>query len=212
MRTLSVLFGVVALIALIVVCVSESRTRHELAELRAAAKKAADSPQSSASPPALPPSIATDLHALTARMLSGVAIAAQTSRHAPETPSAVHHEDHPMTLAQEQEQVRLAYAKESFDPTWRRDAEKKLDVAVRASLPPGSRLLSLECRTPMCMLEISHADASVAHGQGQRWWISSVAQGWDGSLFVAGEREEHGEIVQTLIPMKGDKLPIDTSL
>jgi hypothetical protein len=210
MKALTILCGVAAVIALVALFASESRTRRELGELQTATRKAADR-QSVASPSPLPSSVAADLHTFAAKMMSARPVAAETPRPAPEAASALHRQASRMTLAQEQEQVLVAYGRESVDPTWRRDAETRLDTAVRASLPDGSRLLSLECRTTMCMLEVSHKDEGAAHAVGRRSWLLAASRGWDGSFFVAGERRERGEIVQTVIPLKGDKLPIDTA-
>jgi hypothetical protein len=212
MKVLRAVAGVGALVALVFIWVRESSTRRELTELRAAVRQAADTQQSSAGPPALPPSAVADLRALTTKMLSDqMMAAAPTAGPPPKTPSADHPANSPMTLDEEREQVLAAYGKEQADPTWRSDAEAKLAAAVRTSLPQSSRLKSLECRTTMCKLEIAHADPNAVRGDGLRSWLTSMTEGWDGAFFVAGEREERGEIVQTLVPLKGHKLPIDGS-
>jgi hypothetical protein len=208
MKPLTIMCGVLALIALIVVGLSELRTRRELNELRAAANRTADPLPSASSPSDSVPS-AADLNLLAARVLSRAA-AAEVTKPVEETPQPVAAkpaEPPSMTVEQMRQGVLAAYGKENRDFAWGPEAEKKLDTALRTALPKGSKLLSMECRSTMCRLEISHSDGAIAHTGGPDGWMSSLTHEWGGAMFVAGEREEGGGIVQTLIPLQAGTFP-----
>ncbi|WP_164013879.1 hypothetical protein [Pyxidicoccus trucidator] len=98
------------------------------------------------------------------------------------------------TYAQAQANVLSAYELELPDDAWSGNAERRLGELVRGRLPGGSRLNVLECRATMCQVEVSHADQK-AHGP----FLMDGFMGWPGSLFVASERQEHGELVVTII-------------
>jgi len=51
------------------------------------------------------------------------------------------------------------FGQENTDPKWSRSADSEIRTKVNSRLPKESRFTSLECRTSMCRLEISHRDA-----------------------------------------------------
>lgn len=106
------------------------------------------------------------------------------------------------TLAEVRENVLMAFAKEASDQGWARDAARNLDALIRGTLPNGSRLLSIDCRTTMCLVEVRHASATIAHD-----WFPSGVRGWEGAVFVAGESEESSDFVQSLVPIRRDHVP-----
>jgi hypothetical protein len=99
-----------------------------------------------------------------------------------------------VTYAQSQVRVLAAYGDEAPDAAWSRDAERKLDALVRGRLPSGSHLKSIECRSTMCQVEVTHRDANVGGT-----FLMEGFRGWPGSLFVAGEKEIQGELAMTII-------------
>lgn len=110
----------------------------------------------------------------------------------------------PITYEQSQAAVLAAYAKEAPDATWSRDAERKLDAVVRPHLPSGSRLSALECRNTMCRVEVVHSDPSA-----EATFLMEAFRGWPGSRFVAGEKEDHGALLITIIAAReGTEPPI----
>jgi hypothetical protein len=100
----------------------------------------------------------------------------------------------PMTYEQSQTNVLAAFVEEAPDARWSGDATRKLDAITRSNLPSGSRVNSIECRTTMCQMEVTHTDP-VAHSA----FLMEGFRGWPGSIFVAGETERGGELVVSLI-------------
>jgi|HubBroStandDraft_1064217.scaffolds.fasta_scaffold117426_3 hypothetical protein len=108
----------------------------------------------------------------------------------------------PPTLAEVQNNVLAAYAKESIDTSWSRTAERKLQQSITRGLPDGSRLLSMECRSTMCLLQLQHPDSKAAHTL-----LHQGFKDWGGAVFVAGDVEEDGLDQQTLIAIREDTVP-----
>ncbi len=107
-------------------------------------------------------------------------------------------------IRESQEHVLVAYAHESTDPAWSREASRLLDTTVRKHLPEGSRLRSLECRSTMCQVEVTHTSL-----EAQSAFLMEGFTGWPGSIFVAGENKHSGELTMTLMAArKGTDLPI----
>jgi hypothetical protein len=106
------------------------------------------------------------------------------------------------TLEEVQETVLTAYGKEATDPNWRNDAERTLRASIEGGLPERSKLLSIECRTTMCLVEVAHATAEAAHS-----WMIGGFKGWAGSVLVAGEEEESGGVQQTLVAVRQGVVP-----
>jgi hypothetical protein len=110
----------------------------------------------------------------------------------------------PITFEDSQQRVRSAFAAETVDAEWSPDAERKLEGIVRSHLPTNSRLNSLACRSSMCEVQVTHADAKA-----QADFLMTGFRGWPGSLFVTAEKPEHGEIAVTIIAAReGTEPPI----
>lgn len=99
-----------------------------------------------------------------------------------------------MTYEQSQTMVLDAYAEETADSTWSAKATDKLNAVVRGNLPSGSRLSALECRTTMCQVKVIHATP-----QSHMSFLMDGFKDWPGSVFVAGEQQDRGDLVVTLI-------------
>lgn len=185
-----------------VVRYNQRQTRRELDELRASVQSAAESRESVSS--SQPIQRADEI----GRMLARAAIAA-SAKGAPTEPVPAEHAEEPAKvpqkrLSQEQvtETVLAAFAKEAKDPEWSRLALEKIDGAIRQELPPGSRIRSTDCRTTMCVVEIEHQDAATAQS-----WLLPGLRDWPGSVYIPGQREEGGTLVQTIVPMKEGASP-----
>jgi len=100
----------------------------------------------------------------------------------------------PVTFQQSQELVLEAFEQETSDPSWSADAARKLDAAIREHLPNGSRVASIECHATMCQLKVFCAEPS-----GAQALLMNALHDWRGSLFVAGDRQDHGENEVTII-------------
>jgi hypothetical protein len=99
-----------------------------------------------------------------------------------------------VTFEESQERVRSAFAAESIDASWGPDAERTLERIVRSHLPSGSRLDKLACRSSMCEVQLTLGDPGA-----QGTFLRTGFQGWPGSLFVAGEKQDGGAATVTII-------------
>jgi hypothetical protein len=99
-----------------------------------------------------------------------------------------------VTFEESQQRVRSAFKAEPVDASWGPDAERTLERIVRAHLPSGSRLDGLACRSSMCEVQLTHGDPGA-----QAAFLRTGFQGWPGSLFVAGEKQDRGEATVTII-------------
>jgi hypothetical protein len=109
-----------------------------------------------------------------------------------------------LTVEQSQAMVLDAYAGEAVDSAWSAQTSYKLDAAVRGHLPAGSKLSSLECRTSMCQLKVTHPDP-MAHST----FMMDGFGSWPGWVLVAGKEQDRGEVVITLIVgREGTALPL----
>ncbi len=110
----------------------------------------------------------------------------------------------PITFEESQQRVLSAFAAEAVDSSWGPEAARKLEGIVRSHLPAGSRLGGVECRSSMCEVSVTHADAKA-----QSDFLMGGFHGWPGSLFVTGEKQEHGQIAVTIIAAReGTEPPI----
>jgi hypothetical protein len=110
----------------------------------------------------------------------------------------------PITFEESRRRVLSAFAAEAVDASWGPDAEHKLERMVRSHLPASSRLNSVACRSSMCELQLTHADAKT-HAD----FVRSGFHEWPGSLFVSEEPKEHGEVAVTIIAAReGTEPPI----
>lgn len=100
----------------------------------------------------------------------------------------------PVTVEQSQTAVLEAFGEETSDPHWSADAARKLQAALREHLPKGSRLGSIECHTTMCQIEVVHTDANAS-----QMVLVNAFRDWPGSLFIAKDRQDHGENLVTII-------------
>jgi hypothetical protein len=179
------------------------RILRELDTLRAADRSLAESPKSSTGAARASLSESDRLRRLELAVAAAAARAVPSGE--PPAPAEAAKAAAPkrMVAAEEaQANVLTAYAKEASDPAWSREASQTLDASVRRALPPGSRLRSVDCRATLCLVEVEHPDPRVAAS-----WLLPGFRDWTGAVFLAGEREEQGTIVQTLVPIRQGTTP-----
>lgn len=123
--------------------------------------------------------------------------------HDPEDEGA-RHRPPPITFEESQQRVLSAFAAEAVDAAWGPEAERTLERIVRAHLPAGSRLNRVSCRSSMCELQMTHAEAKAESD-----FLMTGFHGWPGSLFVTANTHDHGEIGVTIIAAReGTEPPI----
>lgn len=110
----------------------------------------------------------------------------------------------PVSFEQSQAAVFEAFGRENEDPQWSAEAARKLSAAVGEHLSKGGRLGSIECHRTMCQIEVFHADPAAS-----QMFVMEAFRSWPGSLFVAKDRQDHGEHVVTVIASReGHELPL----
>jgi hypothetical protein len=178
----------------------ETNTRQELEDLKATVAEISKASSSSCTCPSSPSTnIIADLHALAGATAAreNEAEAAPAKPSSPEPANSLAE-----TREEAQELYRSAHAREAKDPTWSRESESRLNSLAQALFPEGSRLLSIDCRTTMCMMEIAHASEAAAKVQGLDGWMTKLLRDWGGGgVIAAGERQQGTETVQTLMPV-----------
>ena len=201
-RPVYFILGVIACGGLGLMVINELKILRELDDLRASAKRGAVDTTNSAGSTiagARGPALAADDLRSLARAVA--AASAAPSDEPPAQPGKARPERQ-LTQEEVQENVLTAYAKETNDATWSREASRKLDGSIRPALPVGSRLVSIDCRSTMCLVEVQHQDEKAAQS-----WLLNGFHDWPGAVMVAGEKEEGGAILQTLVPIKEGTVP-----
>lgn len=200
MRKLTHILWAVVPCAAIFALVSHDRqrTHHELDELRASLPTTEDPGERPSED--LPPGGAREI----GRILARAAVAASAKEVAPQPVPAGAVKPPEKRLSQEQvtENVLGSFAKEARDPEWSRQALEKIEGPIREALPPGSRILSTDCRTTMCVVEIEHHDPAAA----QSWLLPGLSS-WPGAVYIPEPREDNGLLVQTIVPIKTGVTP-----
>jgi hypothetical protein len=112
----------------------------------------------------------------------------------------------PPSLSYEQSRVAVlsAYAAETADTAWSQGATRQLHTILGSHLLSGSRVHSIDCRATMCQVEVSHT-APEAHEA----FLMDGFRGWGGAVFVAGDKQQYGErVVTLLVSREGMELPL----
>ncbi len=195
------------LAAIIVTWARESRSQREIQQLKAALRAAGNAEV--AAPGNRAPSPGDDVRSLVATVASIQAVAA-----AQPAPAAGAHQETelggPASAEDQRRDILQAYRDEARDPNWSSDAEHNLMAGLRGSLPAGSHVVSVECHTTACMLQLSHASEEAAHPQsGPKSWLASLAGSWAGSgtIYVASEQQDGSAVVQTVMVLKSAGSP-----
>lgn len=121
-----------------------------------------------------------------------------------ETEAALASRSPPITLEQSKASALEAFGQESADPQWSAVATHKLEATLRAHLPKGSRLSTIECHTTMCQVQVLHTDPVAA-----RDFLLQGFGDWPGSLLVTEDRQEpNGQAVTILASREGHEPPL----
>lgn len=79
-----------------------------------------------------------------------------------------------------QDSLEAAFTTESYDAGWAREAQNQAEELVRASLPAGSAVRTLDCRQTLCRVELDHQDLRshrefVGHFDERMQWTGPAA-------------------------------------
>ncbi|HSP77097.1 MAG TPA: hypothetical protein VLQ93_01110 [Myxococcaceae bacterium] len=79
---------------------------------------------------------------------------------------------------------------EGFDPSWSYEARERAEQ-LGTRMPEGSRVVSLECRSSMCRMEMSHPNLESFQDFMQKSLLGGESE-WDGP-FMAGLKGDPGQ-------------------
>lgn len=88
------------------------------------------------------------------------------------------------------------FERESVDNEWARDARISINDRLEGALPEGSSVRSVECRSIICKLVVSHPDRDKYKAYEDRA-IRSEASVWTGPLYNQVEQANGGQVVST---------------
>ncbi|WP_437597606.1 hypothetical protein WMF28_33540 [Sorangium sp. So ce590] len=127
----------------------------------------------------------------------------------PESPAAERAADVEPAAPEPEDQVahvEALYSGEPVDRSWAASAEQRLDEGLRSYFGKGSRMLSVDCRTSLCKVNVSH--------QGLSEQIAFVEQAfrandyWPGARMAWRQQNPDGSVTSELYFVKdGEPLP-----
>jgi hypothetical protein len=90
--------------------------------------------------------------------------------------------------------IQAVFAREADDPAW--DPESDLHDKLEGILPAGSTLRSLECRSSMCRLDMTHVDMESYQEFATDFLLAHTRPLWPGpSLFDLSSAPDKGEVI-----------------
>jgi len=128
--------------------------------------------------------------------------------HAPPTVPA---KPHSWTAQDLSDHYAAAFTAEDEDADWASRARQTAEERVRADLPAGSELRSVECRASICRIETSHADRDGFREFARRAFNDPTTGVWNGGSFstiVSGNTDPGTPIVVvSYLAREGSNLP-----
>jgi hypothetical protein len=78
-------------------------------------------------------------------------------------------------------ELDLRLSKEPDDPAWSQKAEMDIATLLHSDVMEGSHVLSADCRSTLCQVEVAHEDASA-----QSWLVNNLPMEppFDGEMLV----------------------------
>ena len=92
-------------------------------------------------------------------------------------------EPHEFTTAEIRDAIDARFYAEGTDRNWRRESESWIQSRVEQSLPNGSHLVAIECRSSICRVETSHKDKDT-YRKFARDSLARADFGWKGPGMV----------------------------
>jgi hypothetical protein len=175
--------------------------RHDVGEL---AKQRAAAPSPGAEAP-LEAALRTGL----ANLRVAAPAPAAPSQPAPEVPpSPVAQPAKQHSGAEITDHYDAAFTVENADASWAADARRQAETRLKAILPEGSSVRSVDCRSSMCRIETSYGDRAQL-SQFMRTAFSSPASGiWNAPMYSHLVSDEGGQVVVvSFLAREGHALP-----
>jgi hypothetical protein len=106
--------------------------------------------------------------------------------------------------------MEAAFVSEPTDASWSRDARRTMENGVAAHLPEGSRITSVDCRSTLCRVEMTHDNYRRAKEFANGAFASPEGRPWNGA-YTSGpvaKDERTGQITfVAYLTREGAELP-----
>lgn len=92
-------------------------------------------------------------------------------------------------------QMEVIFDQEHTDPSWASNADTLARERLRATLPPGSDVRSIDCRTSMCRIETSHRAIDDYQKAMHDAFMEPTKRPWNGGIFSSLVSEQPSYLV-----------------
>ena len=100
---------------------------------------------------------------------------------------------------------------QKVDSNWSRNATNEATRALSASLPEGSSISKVDCRTNLCRVETTHKNADALRAYNQTAFLSRDRKLWNAGVYSTIRAESPSGIqVVSFIAKEGESVPLPT--
>jgi hypothetical protein len=115
---------------------------------------------------------------------------------------------HKVTSADMRDHYDIAFTGEYEDGSWAPSARSLATQRLKATLPPGSALRSIDCRTSMCRVETSHPDMQHYRQFVESSFRDPSSSVWNAATFSSLVDDTSGNlVVVSYVAREGQPLP-----
>jgi hypothetical protein len=102
-----------------------------------------------------------------------------------------------------------AFSQESIDRDWSSSARTKFQTGASTLLPKASEIVSLECRTSICRVQVRHHSLEDYRAFTQDAYLKGNTHIWDGQMFttIIGEAGTDSVMTVAFLARDGRSLP-----
>jgi hypothetical protein len=128
---------------------------------------------------------------------------------APAPAEPAHEHAPPPDPAETRAQYQQAFSLEPVDRDWSSSAQAKLQEAVSALMPKTSQVVSLECRTSLCRVQVRHRNLDDYRSFTQDAYLKGDTHIWNGQMFstLVGDPTNDGVMTVAFLAREGHLLP-----
>jgi hypothetical protein len=102
------------------------------------------------------------------------------------------------------------FSAQRVDASWAGTAQNLASERLRATLPEGSEVRSVECRASLCRIETSHTDEQRYESFVRQTFLDPKTQLWNGGLFstTLDDGQSEGRLVMvSYLAREGQAVP-----
>jgi hypothetical protein len=127
----------------------------------------------------------------------------------PSPAEPVHEHAQPLDPAEATAQYQQAFSLEPVDREWSSSAQAKLQTGVSALIPKTSQVVSLECRTSLCRVQVHHRNLDDYRSFTQDAYLKGDTHIWNGQMFstLVGDPTTDGVTTVAFLAREGHLLP-----